>query len=152
MNEIEKIEENRRRLRAEYKALYDAVSEILFRHDPIGINFGHNTDEYEPEVDTILPRLTQARSSLELRCVIYEEFVRWFGGDTVGVEAHYEEVSQDVWRVYKLFAQAPLSLNRPSMGINTSSYKVVPTSEQSSLILLILDVFSSSNGEHIDLL
>lgn len=103
MNEIERIEENRRRLRAEYKALYDAVSELLFRHDPIGINFGHNTDEYEPEVGTILPQLAQARSALELRRVIHEEFVRWFGNDTAGAEADYEEIAQEVWHVYRLY-------------------------------------------------
>ena len=29
------------------------VEALLFRHDPIGINFGENTDEYRPEAETI---------------------------------------------------------------------------------------------------
>ena len=37
--------------------LSDRVSAILFEEDPIGINFADNTDKYQPEVDTILPRL-----------------------------------------------------------------------------------------------
>lgn len=50
----EQILENRRRLRAEYGELFDSMAALLFRHDPIGINFdGENTDEYEPEVETI---------------------------------------------------------------------------------------------------
>jgi hypothetical protein len=34
-----------------------STSELLFRHDPVGINFEVNTDEYEPKAGTILPRL-----------------------------------------------------------------------------------------------
>ena len=52
--------EERRKLRAENKALFDEINEILFRHDPMGISFGDNTDEYDLEVGTILPRLREA--------------------------------------------------------------------------------------------
>jgi len=45
-----------------YPRLFDTMAEILFRHDPLGINFEHNTDEYPPEVGTILPRLESATS------------------------------------------------------------------------------------------
>jgi hypothetical protein len=35
--------------------LFDSVSALLFRHDPIGIAFDNeNTDEYDPETGTIL--------------------------------------------------------------------------------------------------
>ena len=45
-----------------YPRLFDTMAEILFRHAPLGINFEHNTDEYPPEVGTILPRLESATS------------------------------------------------------------------------------------------
>ncbi|MDH3592492.1 MAG: hypothetical protein OER88_11465, partial [Planctomycetota bacterium] len=57
LSEREQIEAERRQLRAEFGSLFDEVSGILFELDPIGINFKTNTDEYEPEVGTILPRL-----------------------------------------------------------------------------------------------
>jgi len=57
------ILENRRRLRAEYEALFDSMPALLFRHNPIGVNFDSNTDEYEPEVDTMLARMRGCHSS-----------------------------------------------------------------------------------------
>jgi hypothetical protein len=54
----EEILEERRQLKAEYGQLVDSMSALLFRHDPIGIAFDNeNTDEYDPETGTILPRL-----------------------------------------------------------------------------------------------
>ncbi len=38
MNEADRIRRERRRLRSEYKELYDEVSRILYHHDPIRIN------------------------------------------------------------------------------------------------------------------
>lgn len=91
-------------MKAEYGQLYDELSEILFRHDPMGINFETNTDEYEPEVDTILPRLKEASTPDELRRIIHEEFVQWFNGDEmVGPESRYEEIAQEVWTTYNRY-------------------------------------------------
>jgi hypothetical protein len=57
--------EERRRLRGEYVGLVDQVQALLFRHDPMGINFDFNTDEYDPEVGTILPPGFQATHPLK---------------------------------------------------------------------------------------
>jgi hypothetical protein len=62
-----------------YVRLFDDLSALLFRHDPIGINFATNTDEYNPEARTILPRLPQCHSAPDVPKVIVEEFHRWFG-------------------------------------------------------------------------
>ena len=53
----DEILENRRRLRAEYAELFDSIAALLYRHDPMKINFEVNTDEYETEAETILPKL-----------------------------------------------------------------------------------------------
>ena len=50
----EEIQSETKRLKKEYGDLFDGIAEILLRHDPIDINFGHNTDEYYPEVRSIL--------------------------------------------------------------------------------------------------
>jgi len=80
----EEIIERRRLLKAEYSWLYDDIESLLFRHDPIGINLETNTDEYDPEVRTILPRLRGCASSDDVCCVVHEEFVRWFGAEIAG--------------------------------------------------------------------
>ena len=44
----EEILDNRRRLRAEYGDLFDSTAALLFRHDPIGINFEENLMSMTP--------------------------------------------------------------------------------------------------------
>jgi hypothetical protein len=91
----------RRRLRAEYGKLFDSVAALLFRKDPIGINFETNTGEYEPEAETILPRLRTCQSADDVRHVVHQEFVRWFGPDTAGPPEHYEEIANEVFRLWQ---------------------------------------------------
>jgi hypothetical protein len=85
----EQIETQNKLLRAEYGDLFDSVAEVLFRHDPIGINFEHNTDEYYPEVRTILPKLRTCASAKEVMSVVYQEFQKWFDSDLAGTEEGY---------------------------------------------------------------
>ena len=95
----EEILEERRALKRAYGAVFDTAAEILFRHDPMGINFEHNTDEYEPEVGTILPRLRECSSKDDTRRVVHEEFVRWF--EDVGDEAKYDIIAGEIWDAWQ---------------------------------------------------
>lgn len=81
--------------------MFDAISEILFRHDPIGINFEFNTDEYESESSTILPRLRDCHSPNELVAIVHEEFVHWFDPDIAGPKEKYEKIADEIWGVWK---------------------------------------------------
>ena len=99
------VQDERRRLKTLYKGLYDDVNEILFRHDPIGINFEDNTDEYEAEVGTILPRLTLANSIADVRLIVYEEFVRWFDEEIAGPIENYSDIAKEVWKVWQKWNQ-----------------------------------------------
>ena len=101
MASIESIRADRRRLKAEYKALFEIISEIFFRNDPVGINFETNTDEYEPEVGTILPRLKECQSVSDVRQIIHQEFVKWFDSDVAGPETQYEDIAHEVWMVWQ---------------------------------------------------
>lgn len=87
-------------VRRRYKKLFDEASALLFRCDPIGINFEDNTDEYDPEVGTILPRLSGCHSPLEVRRVIFEEFCRWFGPETAGDEMSYDAIAEELWQLW----------------------------------------------------
>jgi hypothetical protein len=97
LKDIDKILAKRRALRREYGDLYDRMSQLLFSWDPIGINFEDNTDEYEPEVDTILPRLRACVSAEDVQRVVYEEFCQWFDVDLAGPLERYEQIGRDIW-------------------------------------------------------
>ena len=97
----EEIVEERRRLRAEYGELFNATAALLFRHDPAGINFDENTNEYEPEAGTILPRLHNCHTVDDVARVVHEEFVRWFGAGIAGQPATYSKIGADIWSVWQ---------------------------------------------------
>jgi hypothetical protein len=75
---------------------------LLFRHDPAGVNFEINPDEYQTEAGTILPRLRGCRCEDQVRQVIHEEFVRWFDAGTAGPEERYAEIASEVWQLWLL--------------------------------------------------
>jgi len=83
-----------------YGEIFDAVVALLFRHDPIGINFEKNVSEYEPEAETIIPRLEGCRSSEEVLHVVHEEFIRWFGAETAGAAKGYEQIAAEIWELW----------------------------------------------------
>ena len=91
------IRRERDELKRRYRVAYQRLNDILFSEDPIGINFKENTDEYEPEVGTILPRLRDCRSKDDVERVVHEEFVRWFDVQTAGPRAKYQKIAQRVW-------------------------------------------------------
>lgn len=97
----EEIEAEKRRLKAEYGSLFDAVAEILFRHDPMGINFEENTDEYEPEAGTILPRLKHCPSVEDVTTAVHEEFQRWFDPELAGPRERYGKIAQEIWPLWQ---------------------------------------------------
>jgi hypothetical protein len=89
--------EDGKALRREDAGLYEQVEAILFRYDPAGINFGENTDEYDPEVSTILPRLVRATSHDEVQQIVREEFEHWFGPDSIMREDSLEVIAAEVF-------------------------------------------------------
>jgi hypothetical protein len=86
----------RKRLKREYAALFEDLTALLLRLDPMGLNFEVNPDEYEPEVGTILPRVFEFESPSEIEPVIREEFDRWFGGGMAIEDATYRELAEEV--------------------------------------------------------
>ena len=86
--------------RREYGAFFDKVSALLFRADPIGINFEDNTDEYDLEAATIIPRLRRCADADQVCGVVHEEFVRWFTPADAGARDQYNEVSAQIWHAW----------------------------------------------------
>lgn len=94
---------DRKAAKQQYGALFTEVASLLLEADPIGINFGDNPDEYEPEAGTILPRLSIATTAKDTQEIIYDEFCRWFGQDTVGPKDKYQAVSERIWTAWLAF-------------------------------------------------
>jgi len=91
---------DRRQAKANFVALREAISQALRETDPIGlIGGGAPPDEYDPEVGTILPRLRDATSASDIHRIVHEEFVHWFGEDTAGAPAAYEQAAQRIWEI-----------------------------------------------------
>ncbi len=90
-------------LKRQYGKLFAAISEVLFEADPVGINFEINTDEYEPEVRTIIPRLSAAQSAEDVRAIIHEEFCGWFDPASTGPKEKYAAVSEKIWTLWSKY-------------------------------------------------
>jgi hypothetical protein len=65
--------------------IVDALEQLLFRHDPIGINFEDNTDEYRAEAETITLRLPDSSGVDDVQRIVHEEFVHWFDDKLAGL-------------------------------------------------------------------
>lgn len=98
----EQILEERRKLKAIYGDLFVTTAALLFRYDPIGINYDTNDDEYEPEVGTILPRLKGCQSESDVCRIVHEEFERWFGVDA-GTQERYKLIAKELWQLWQTF-------------------------------------------------
>jgi len=96
----EEILQERRQLREEFGDLYDSTVALFFRHDPVGINFELNTDEYSPEAGTVLPRLCSCRSADDTLEIVYEEFARWFAA-SAGPKERYAQIAADLWDLWQ---------------------------------------------------
>lgn len=90
----------REQVKQRYEGIFDRIAEILFRHDPMGINFEDNTDEYESEVSTILPHLESVSFEQETLGVTHQEFGRWFGEDLAGSKSRYKDAAAEIWSAW----------------------------------------------------
>jgi hypothetical protein len=77
-NEAEQRSTARKHFRAQYRALYDELVEILFQLDPISVHHG-NAEKFVPEATTIMARLREARLADDVEQIIQQELRRWYG-------------------------------------------------------------------------
>jgi hypothetical protein len=95
--EREAILRRRQELRAQFGAIYDRVSSILFEEDPGGVNFDHNTDEYESEVDMILPHLRACTSVDDVEAVLVVVLRKMFDEETIRPRARIQRIANLIW-------------------------------------------------------
>jgi hypothetical protein len=97
----EELLNRRQLLKSEFRQLYDEALALFFEHDPQRINFGSNTDEYSPEVGTILPRLKECESEGDVNQVVTEEFSKWFGSPAP--DGCFAAISAELWQLWQRF-------------------------------------------------
>ncbi len=90
-------------LKQAYPALYAAIVQVLFEEDPAGVNYETNTDEYEPEAGTIIPRLETCTSVVDVRRVLHEEFRAWFTPEGAGPEERYHRAAERIWELWRRY-------------------------------------------------
>src|SRR4051812_45908706 len=92
----------RAHLKGEYKRLLESTSALLFRHDPIDLDYETNVDEYDSEARTVLPRLISCRSAEDVERVLHEEFCRWFTAETAGPQERYRAAAVELWQLWQV--------------------------------------------------
>jgi hypothetical protein len=80
--------------------LYSRMVLLFFIHDPLGINLDENTDEYELEVRTVIPRLPSTTGPDDVLQVLHEEFTHWFGS-SAGPREKYVCLAKDKWQLWQ---------------------------------------------------
>ena len=93
-----KILSQKEALKKIFGTFYDEMLGIITKNDPIGIAMV--PDEYEPEVEAILPRMESAESETALRDIIYHVFVRLFDSKIAGPESRYDAIARDTWAAW----------------------------------------------------
>ena len=90
-----------RLVQKKFGVLFSEVEKVLFDADPMGINLGFNTDEYEPEVRTILPRLKPSCSVQDVQQIVYEEFCYWL--DDSSKKKVYLTIARNIWKLWNKY-------------------------------------------------
>ena len=90
-----------RSLQKEYGSFYRAVSDILFRHNPMELDGKRNTGEYNPEVDALLSRIREANQISALHALLFEIFQADFGEDNCGSRETYTAAASEIWKAYE---------------------------------------------------
>ena len=102
--DAEQLRRRRSELRRRYRTLYDELEKLFYKHDPIGISF--EPDEYDPEVELLLPRLSQVRTERELTNEIHAIFQHMFSPETAGPRKRYAPIARDTWELMQEQAEA----------------------------------------------
>lgn len=101
-------------LKRQYRRLFADLAAAFFEVDPAGINFDENTDEYDPEVGTTLPRLRTARSVRDVERILREEFDHWFEGSYD--RKRMTVLADRVWQIWSSsgYQVAPAAAMKPN--------------------------------------
>jgi hypothetical protein len=102
-------------LRREYGALFDLVLASLRCHD-LALNGWVHPAEYEAEVRTILPALSEARTQTRVEAIVREEFRRWCGAKVISGSPDLAPQAADPWALWTRYGDKPVRGRLPSLA------------------------------------
>jgi len=88
-------------LQKEFGRFYRAVSDILFRLNPMELDGTHNTGDYDPEVDALLLRIREVNHPGALQELLFEVFLTNFGEENCGSRERYGPAASEIWKAYE---------------------------------------------------
>lgn len=88
-----------------YGMLFSAISHLIFKLDPISINFGSNWDEYDPEAHDIVGRLQSNPDCKSTQIICYEVFCKWFDRSLAGKPEDYVEMGRLIDQEWNRFRE-----------------------------------------------
>jgi len=90
-----------RTLQKEYGTFYRAISDILFRHDPMELDRRRNTGDYDRAIDVLLSRISEAGDLTAMQELLFEVFQTDFGAENCGGRERYDVAASEIWQAYE---------------------------------------------------
>ena len=88
------------------RQLFQDVREVLIRHDLEGlIVLGCPDNEYDMEVERILPQLAAARDAADVAAIVQKVFVEMFGEKEIPSAAAVAAAADEIWLLYQEAAE-----------------------------------------------
>lgn len=86
--------------------LLDDISKTLFQIDPMGINFGTNTDEYDLEAYHLIPRLLGCKDKLDFYAALIMEFEYQFDHLDAWDKSYLAAAASEIWRLWVSYKES----------------------------------------------
>ena len=78
---------------------YLILKKIINENDPVGLlAMNAPEDEYDPEINNILKKLTKNYTLEDIKKIVFEEFIKWFGKNTLkNCEQQLHRIAEDIY-------------------------------------------------------
>jgi hypothetical protein len=76
---------------------------ILYKYDPIHLNFEVNSDEYAPELRRFFRRYSPNLSENQTQNLLHAIFVEMFDARLAGSEENYRPIADEFWKELQKF-------------------------------------------------
>ena len=87
----------------EEASLKEKVRDIVNKYDPIGLlKIDCPVDEYDPEIQQIVPKISELNSVDKLQKVVYKIFVDMFDESIAGSKENYRQLSEELYSLRKV--------------------------------------------------
>jgi hypothetical protein len=104
---FEEIMDARDQLKKEYGSLFDTVSSLLCRYDPIELAFSsensedYTPDQYDPQAEFLLLKLRTCKGPGDVLHIVHKDIVTWFDPEYAGPAEWYYAIAAEIWELWQ---------------------------------------------------